>query len=112
MTEQELRVVQVEPAQGADDPRHCLLVVHLSRPVDSFEEAALKQHLRVTVDEHDKLVAHWPDVNLDEMAKHPGVLSGKVMNAAGFGRQAREQAQQVAARVDQLIDQINAGLQQ
>jgi hypothetical protein len=112
MTEQELRVEQVEPAQGADDPKHCPLVLHLSRPVDSFEEAALKQHLRVMIDEHDKLLAHWPDVNLEEIAKNPGVLSGKVMNAAGFGRQAREQAQQRAARVDQLIYQINAELRE
>jgi hypothetical protein len=114
MTEQELRVLQVEMAQGAGsgDPNCCTLVLWLSRPVDSFEEAALREQLGVTVDEHDKTQAYWPDVDLEEFAKNPRTLSGKVMNAAGFGRPAREQVQQRYTRINQLVEQINAGLQQ
>ena len=84
----------------------------LSRPVDSFEEAALREQLGVTVDEHDRTQAYWPDVDLEEFAKNPRELSGKVMNAAGFGRPAQEQVQQRYARINQLVEQINAGLQQ
>jgi hypothetical protein len=112
MTEQEpLRVVQVEPAQDAVDPKRCTLVLRLSRPVLSYEEPALHKQLGVTVHESDKLLAYWPDQNLEVWARNPQNLSGKVMNAAGSGSQAWKQTQQRAARIDQLIAQINKGLQ-
>ena len=84
----------------------------LSRPVDPCEVEALSEHLGVTVDHQDRMKAYWPKVDLEEMAKNPAVLSGKVMNAAGFARSARQEAQRQTARVDQLIEQVNAGLPQ
>ncbi|UXA08320.1 hypothetical protein KXD96_09630 [Mycobacterium sp. SMC-2] len=114
MTEQELRVLQVALAQGeaGDDPKRCSLVLQLSRPVDPFEVEALSEHLGITIDHQDRMKAYWPKVDLEEMAKNPAMLSGKVMNAAGFAQSAREEAQRQTSRVGQLIEQINTGLRQ
>jgi hypothetical protein len=112
MPDQELRVLWVEALPGDSDPTSCTLVLHFSRAVDSFEEASLKQHLGVEVHENDKMLAHWPKVDLEDVAKNPKALSGKVLNAAGFGSKRRQQEQQQNARIAQLIDYINQGLQQ
>lgn len=114
MTEQEVRVLRVARAQGTGrgDPQRCDLEMQLSRPVDFFEEEALMKHLGVTVDGQDKMLAYWRGANLVEFAKNPGALNGKLMNAAGLGHPAREEAKQRDARIDQLVKDINAGLQQ
>jgi hypothetical protein len=112
MPDQELSVLSVEAVPGDSDPTSCTLVLHLSRGVDSFEEASLKQHLGVTVHENDKMLAYWPKADLEEFARNPKTLNGKVLNAAGFGSKRRQQEQQQNARVTQLIDYINQGLQQ
>jgi hypothetical protein len=112
MSEQELRVLSVQRAQDGGDPRSATLALRLSRAVDSFEEAALHQQLNVTVHENDKMLAYWPNLNLEEVAQQPGILSGRLANAAGFGARARHEAQQRHDRIDQFVESINQGLQQ
>ena len=56
--------------------------------------------------------AYWAKVDVEEMAKNPAAFNSKVMNAAGFARSPHEEAQRRTVHVDQLIEQVNAGLQQ